>query len=239
MGNGKWEMAEYGGMAHGRMGHGAQGAEGRRFRPLLGDRGRGGAVYHGAPARRLRRRIAAAAIHGVRARPPRAVRRRSRSAAGCCAGRPSAERCAAGGGATGDGSGSARCFPLPFQRVAPYWTDFRGPLRDGHYREHPILTDWPSSGLKPLWKHPIGGGYASFVIARGRAFTIEQRGEEEVAAAYDVGTGRELWTNRWAAAFREMMGGDGPRATPTWRTAASTCSEQPASSAAWTTRADA
>jgi outer membrane protein assembly factor BamB len=98
----------------------------------------------------------------------------------------------------------------------PYWTDFRGPNRDGHYRERPILTNWPAGGLTPVWKQPVGGGYASFAIARGRAFTIEQRGDEEVLAAYDVGTGRELWTHRWRAIFREFMGGDGPRATPTW-----------------------
>jgi outer membrane protein assembly factor BamB len=97
-----------------------------------------------------------------------------------------------------------------------YWTDFRGPNRDGHYRERPIRTDWPSGGLKPVWKQPIGGGYASFVVARGRAFTIEQRGSEEVVAAYDVASGRELWTTRWKARFQEYMGGDGPRATPTW-----------------------
>ncbi|HVQ13091.1 MAG TPA: PQQ-binding-like beta-propeller repeat protein [Vicinamibacterales bacterium] len=97
-----------------------------------------------------------------------------------------------------------------------YWTDFRGPNRDGEYREVPVLADWPSGGLTPLWKQPVGGGYASFVVARGRAFTIEQRGAQEVVAAYDVPTGRELWTNSWAAEFRESMGGDGPRATPTW-----------------------
>jgi len=99
---------------------------------------------------------------------------------------------------------------------APYWTDFLGPLRDGVYREGPIVLDWPAGGLRPLWKQPVGGGYASFVVARGRAFTIEQRGHEEVVAAYDVPTGRELWTNAWAAEFRESLGGDGPRATPTW-----------------------
>jgi outer membrane protein assembly factor BamB len=98
----------------------------------------------------------------------------------------------------------------------PYWTDFRGPDRDGHYRERPILTTWPADGLTPLWKQPIGAGYASFVVARGRAFTIEQRGAQEVVAAYDVATGRELWTTAWTAAFHEMMGGDGPRATPSW-----------------------
>lgn len=98
----------------------------------------------------------------------------------------------------------------------PYWTDFRGPARDGHYTQGRIRLDWPASGLAPIWKQPVGGGYASFVIARGRAFTIEQRGESEVAAAYDVATGRELWTTAWTAAFVELMGGDGPRATPTW-----------------------
>lgn len=104
----------------------------------------------------------------------------------------------------------------PASSAATYWTDFRGPDRDGHYREQPIRTEWPSSGLTPMWKQPIGAGYASFVVARGRAFTIEQRGANEVASAYDVATGRELWTSTWRAAFRESMGGDGPRATPTW-----------------------
>ena len=99
---------------------------------------------------------------------------------------------------------------------APYWTDFRGPLRDGHYRERPILTAWPADGLKPRWKQPAGGGYASFAIAHGRAYTIEQRRQQEVVVAYDLATGRELWTNGWDAEFREWMGGDGPRATPTW-----------------------
>ncbi|MGB2715483.1 MAG: PQQ-binding-like beta-propeller repeat protein [Vicinamibacterales bacterium] len=106
--------------------------------------------------------------------------------------------------------------PASTPRGSTYWTDFRGPLRDGHYRQQAIRTDWPADGLKPLWKEPIGGGYASIVIANGRAFTIEQRGAQEVVAAYDVASGRELWTNGWNAAFREMMGGDGPRATPTW-----------------------
>jgi outer membrane protein assembly factor BamB len=100
--------------------------------------------------------------------------------------------------------------------ASAYWTDFRGPNRDGHYRERPILTQWPADGLKPIWKQPVGGGYASFVVAGGLAFTIEQRGPQEIVAAYDVATGRELWTNAWTATFRESMGGDGPRATPVW-----------------------
>lgn len=116
-----------------------------------------------------------------------------------------------------EASAAAESAPVEDARgVAPYWTDFRGPARDGHYRERSIRTNWPAAGLTPIWKQPVGGGYASFVVARGRAFTIEQRGPQEVAAAYDVATGRELWINAWPALFREALGGDGPRATPTW-----------------------
>jgi outer membrane protein assembly factor BamB len=97
-----------------------------------------------------------------------------------------------------------------------FWSDFRGPGRNGVYSEMPILTRWPSSGLRQLWKQPAGGGYASFVVAEGLAFTIEQRRDQEVAAAYDLKTGREQWTNAWRSHFQESMGGDGPRATPVW-----------------------
>ena len=105
--------------------------------------------------------------------------------------------------------------PTPATRTE-YWTGFRGPLRDGHYQEQPVRTDWPASGLTPLWKQPIGGGYASFSVAGGRAFTIEQRRTQEVVAAYDVATGLEIWTHAWDGDFKEWNGGDGPRATPTW-----------------------
>ena len=97
-----------------------------------------------------------------------------------------------------------------------YWTDFRGPNRDGRYEQMAIRTDWPAAGLEPVWSQPIGGGYASFVVADGRAFTVEERRDQEVMAAYDVATGRELWTHAWDAYFTEALGGSGPRATPTW-----------------------
>lgn len=94
------------------------------------------------------------------------------------------------------------------------WPGYRGQDRDGVYHE-PIRLSW--EGLAPMWKKPIGGGRASFAVADGRAFTIEQRVRNEVVAAYDVTTGRELWTNAWPERFSQWMGGgEGPRATPTW-----------------------
>ena len=96
-----------------------------------------------------------------------------------------------------------------------YWTDFRGPARDGAYAERAIKVNWPSGGLTPVWKQPVGGGFSSFVVADGVAYTIEQRRSQEVATAYRVADGRELWATAWAGEFTDSTG-DGPRATPVW-----------------------
>ena len=102
--------------------------------------------------------------------------------------------------------------------AASSWPGFRGQDRDGIYRG-PIRLSW--DGLTPMWKKPVGGGRASFAVAGSRAFTIEQRKNEEVVAAYDVQTGRELWANAWRERFNSKLmglwgGGEGPRSTPTW-----------------------
>ena len=97
-----------------------------------------------------------------------------------------------------------------------HWTQFRGAGRDGRADAAVALkTNWPAGGLTPLWKQPVGGGFASFSVADGVAYTIEQRRGQEVVAAYLVETGRELWTHGWNASFTDSTG-DGPRATPTW-----------------------
>lgn len=104
-----------------------------------------------------------------------------------------------------------------FEAPAPApWPLFHGPRMNGVYDQGPILTSWPSGGLKQLWRRPVGGGYASMTVAQNLIFTIEQRRDQETVAAYDFATGRERWTNAWKAFFQESMGGDGPRATPVW-----------------------
>jgi outer membrane protein assembly factor BamB len=107
--------------------------------------------------------------------------------------------------------------PAPVTTAKNYWTNFRGPKRDGNYQEKPVLTSWPATGLTALWKQPVGLGYSSFSVADGRAYTIEQRRGKEMVAAYDLNTGRELWTQGWNAEYDASDDtGDGPRSTPTW-----------------------
>jgi len=124
--------------------------------------------------------------------------------------------------ATPSPSPTASATPSPGQTAdsaaAPsrnYWTNFRGPRRDGKYDEASVSTNWPAKGLPVLWKQPVGVGYASFAVADGKAYTIEQRRSQEVVAAYDINTGREIWTQKWSAEYSDSTG-DGPRATPTW-----------------------
>jgi outer membrane protein assembly factor BamB len=117
-------------------------------------------------------------------------------------------------------SPTASATASPTQAAAPpassrYWTNFRGPRRDGKYDEASVSTAWPANGLPVVWKQPVGVGHASFAVADGKAYTIEQRRAQEVVAAYDLGNGRELWTQKWNAEFSDSTG-DGPRATPTW-----------------------
>jgi outer membrane protein assembly factor BamB len=110
----------------------------------------------------------------------------------------------------------APAAPAKFVKAA-YWTDFRGPNRAGEYAQYPINSEWPAAGLPRLWKQPIGGGYASFTVGEGRAYTIEQRRDKEAVTAYDIETGRELWAFSYTASFDEVLGGPGPRATPVYR----------------------
>lgn len=110
--------------------------------------------------------------------------------------------------------------PMPEpDRTAPPdapWPTFLGPGQDGVHRASRILTDWPEDGLREIWRQKVGGGYASMSVAEGKVFTIEQRREKEVVAAYDLETGLPLWEHGWDGHFQETMGGDGPRSTPTW-----------------------
>jgi len=96
------------------------------------------------------------------------------------------------------------------------WPTYRGANRDGVYDQTAINTAWPSKGLPELWRVKVGGGYASMVVAQGLVYTIEQRRDREVVAAYDLRSGLQHWEHGWPGLFQESMGGPGPRATPTW-----------------------
>lgn len=96
------------------------------------------------------------------------------------------------------------------------WPAYRGTERDGIVRDQNIRTDWDVRPPKLLWKHPVGSGWGAFAVVGDRAFTQEQRGEEETVVCYDALSGKQIWTHHDDVRFTEVLGGPGPRATPTF-----------------------
>ena len=97
----------------------------------------------------------------------------------------------------------------------PEWPAFRGPDRTGVQPGIVLATDWNSMPPNEIWRVRVGPGWSSFSVAGARLFTQEQRGEDEAIVCLDAATGSEVWAHTYASRFWEVVGGAGPRATPT------------------------
>jgi outer membrane protein assembly factor BamB len=113
----------------------------------------------------------------------------------------------------------------PFIAQAADWPQYRGGAGDGVSAE---LLKLNSTGLKTLWKTESVGGFSSFAVSGGKAFTLSLKeidgASQEVVCAHDAATGREIWSAALSVAnydkggndgTAENKGGDGPRSTPT------------------------
>lgn len=92
---------------------------------------------------------------------------------------------------------------------------FMGPRRDGLLLGSRLGRDWSATPPREMWRQPIGAGWSAFAVVGGRAYTQEQRDEEEWVTCYALRTGAMLWAHTNRARFFQWQGGAGPRATPT------------------------
>lgn len=92
---------------------------------------------------------------------------------------------------------------------------FFGPARDGVVQGARLARDWTTTPPKELWRQPIGEGWSAYAVVKGRAYTQEQRGEDELVTCYDLLTGRLIWAHVDNARFSQWQSGDGPHGTPT------------------------
>jgi outer membrane protein assembly factor BamB len=127
-------------------------------------------------------------------------------------------------------------FLVPFLAVsiaaalpvsADDWPQYRGLTGDGKTAEK-IAFPAGNSAPRQIWKAPSDGGFSSFAVAGGRAFTLSLKeaegAKQESVVAYDAKTGRELWSQPLNvpkydgggdSGAPDNKGGDGPRSTPT------------------------
>lgn len=100
------------------------------------------------------------------------------------------------------------------------WGQFLGNQRTGISPNREFQIPQSSDEIETLWDIGIGGGWSSFAIATvpggsGIAITLEQRDERECVTAYDLMTGELKWLVDHQASHYQVLGGGGPRSTPT------------------------
>jgi enterochelin esterase-like enzyme/outer membrane protein assembly factor BamB len=93
------------------------------------------------------------------------------------------------------------------------WPSLRGPHHDGGAVGR--LDPREGAGFAVAWRSALGAGYSSVAVAEGRVVTLFSDGKNDVAAAFDARTGRELWRYVIAPTLHGKDGSfDGPIATP-------------------------
>ncbi|MBI4623431.1 MAG: PQQ-like beta-propeller repeat protein, partial [Verrucomicrobia bacterium] len=108
-------------------------------------------------------------------------------------------------------------LPLPPAR-ADDWPQWRGPGRDGVWRETGIMEAFATAELKPRWTASIGPGYSGptvagdWVVLTDRVTAPEQ---QERVLCFDRVTGRPLWTHAYPCVYRDLDYAIGPRAAVT------------------------
>lgn len=96
----------------------------------------------------------------------------------------------------------------PKEEVAQW----RGPERTGIYPEKNLLTQWPDSGPKLLWKYDeLGLGYASPVVTSNRVYTVGT--VDSISYVFSFSTdGKLLWKKNIGPDW--MVNWPGVRSTP-------------------------
>ncbi len=107
----------------------------------------------------------------------------------------------------------ALCLCLLSGAAAADWPQFRGPNRDGISPEAG-LQSWPGGGPRVFWKIPLGEGFSQVAAVKDRLYVFYGQGSDEVAAALDAATGKQIWRVRLDRKYMSDQG-NGPRSTPT------------------------
>ncbi len=105
----------------------------------------------------------------------------------------------------------------PWVETAADFPCFLGPTGTNRLVNVEIATDWNDTPPRLVWRQPIGAGWSGFATCGDHAVTLEQRGEDEAVTCYTISTGTLEWAVSVPARHETVLGGVGPRSTPTIR----------------------
>ena len=82
------------------------------------------------------------------------------------------------------------------------WCQWRGPNRNSI-----IAGRWPDSlsgdNLVEIWSKPLEPSYSGPVVSDNKLFVTETRNKEtEVVTAFDIKSGEQLWSQKWAGSMK-------------------------------------
>jgi outer membrane protein assembly factor BamB len=95
------------------------------------------------------------------------------------------------------------------------WPHWRGPHFNGVSTETNYRVHWPAGGPKVLWRVPVGVGYSSVSVSRGRLYTMGNTKDVDAVRCVDVTSGKVLWKHAYPCVAKDPNGYHGTRATPT------------------------
>lgn len=104
---------------------------------------------------------------------------------------------------------------LLLEARAEDWPHWRGPQRNGVSAEKGWLDTWPADGPATAWKAQVGLGFSSFVVARGRAFTLGHADGRDTVWCLDAATGKVAWKHSYPAELGDKFYEGGTTGTPT------------------------
>jgi outer membrane protein assembly factor BamB len=105
----------------------------------------------------------------------------------------------------------------PWQATPDDFPRFLGPTGTCGVDSPVLDPDWQARPPRLLWKRPIGGGWGGFATYGDHAVTLEQRGDDEIVSSCSVVTGAPEWAVAVKGRHETVLGGVGPRSTPTIR----------------------
>ena len=98
------------------------------------------------------------------------------------------------------------------------WPQWRGPTRDGVWRESGIVEKFAGPELKPRWRAAVAGGYSGPTVAAGRVYLTDRLtkpSQVERVLCFDAANGKPLWTHAYPCPYGSMSFPCGPRASVT------------------------